>query len=52
MPRSPVIISVDVMRIPTRPHGLFMFGIGVYNLTNHSNRVAVSPYYGLETYRG
>ena len=35
-----------------KDHGLFMFGIGVYNLTNHTNPVAVSPYYGLETYRG
>jgi hypothetical protein len=35
-----------------KDHGLFLFGIGVYNLTNHTNPVAVSPYYGLETYRG
>jgi hypothetical protein len=33
-------------------HGIFLFGIGVYNLTNHANPLLVSPYYGLNTYRG
>lgn len=33
-------------------HGLFLFGVGAYNLTNHTNPVLVSPYYGLDTYRG
>lgn len=35
-----------------KDHGIFLFGIGAYNLTNHTNPVSVSPYYGLETYRG
>src|SRR4029450_3671902 len=33
-------------------HGLFLFGIGIYNLTNHTNPLRVSPYHGLPTYRG
>jgi len=33
-------------------HGLFLFGIGIYNLTNRTNPLRVSPYYGLSTYRG
>ncbi len=33
-------------------HGIFLFGIGFYNLTNHTNALRVSPYYGLPTYRG
>jgi hypothetical protein len=33
-------------------HGLFLFGIGAYNLTNHTNPILVSPYYSLDTYRG
>ena len=33
-------------------HGVFLFGVGAYNLTNHTNPILVSPYYGLETYRG
>jgi hypothetical protein len=33
-------------------HGIFLFGIGIYNLTNHTNPVAVSPYYGVSSYRG
>jgi hypothetical protein len=35
-----------------KDHGIFLFGIGVYNLTNHANPVLVSPYYDLNTYRG
>jgi hypothetical protein len=35
-----------------KDHGLFLFGIGAYNLTNHTNPILVSPYYGLDTYRG
>jgi hypothetical protein len=33
-------------------HGLFLFGIGIYNLTNHTNPLRVSPYHGSPTYRG
>jgi hypothetical protein len=33
-------------------HGIFLFGVGVYNLTNHTNALRVSEYYGLTTYRG
>lgn len=33
-------------------HGVFLFGVGVYNLTNHTNALKVSQYYGLPTYRG
>jgi hypothetical protein len=33
-------------------HGLFLFGIGFYNLTNHTNPLRVSPYFGVPTYRG
>ena len=33
-------------------HGIFLFGVGVYNLTNHTNALRVSEYYGLSTYRG
>jgi hypothetical protein len=35
-----------------KDHGIFLFGIGFYNLTNHTNAVRVSQYYGLATYRG
>jgi hypothetical protein len=35
-----------------KDHGIFLFGIGVYNLTNHTNAITVSNYYGLSTYRG
>lgn len=35
-----------------KDHGVFLFGIGAYNLTNHTNPLIVSPYYGLDTYRG
>jgi hypothetical protein len=35
-----------------KDHGIFLFGIGIYNLTNHTNALRVSPYYGLATYRG
>jgi hypothetical protein len=33
-------------------HGIVLFGIGVYNLTNHTNALRVSEFYGLTTYRG
>ena len=33
-------------------HGIFLFGVGAYNLTNHTNPILVSPFYGLDTYRG
>jgi hypothetical protein len=35
-----------------KDHGIFLFGIGFYNLTNHTNALRVSQYYGLSTYRG
>jgi hypothetical protein len=35
-----------------KEHGVFLFGIGFYNLSNHTNALRVSPYYGLSTYRG
>jgi hypothetical protein len=40
-----------------KEHGVFLFGVGFYNLTNHTNPLRVSPYYGtpdapLATYRG
>jgi hypothetical protein len=35
-----------------KDHGIFLFGIGFYNLTNHTNALRVSAYYGLATYRG
>ncbi|MFL6417512.1 MAG: TonB-dependent receptor domain-containing protein [Bryobacteraceae bacterium] len=35
-----------------KDHGIFLFGVGVYNLTNHTNPILVSAYYGLDTYRG
>jgi hypothetical protein len=35
-----------------KDHGVFLFGIGFYNLTNHTNPLKSSPYYGLPTYRG
>ncbi len=35
-----------------KDHGIFLFGVGAYNLTNHTNPISVSPYYGLDTYRG
>jgi hypothetical protein len=33
-------------------HGIVLFGVGVYNLTNHTNALRVSEFYGLPTYRG
>ena len=35
-----------------KDHGIFLFGVGVYNLTNHTNALRVSEVYGLPTYRG
>lgn len=35
-----------------KDHGIFLFGVGVYNLTNHTNPILVSAYSGLDTYRG
>jgi len=35
-----------------RDHGVFLFGAGVYNLTNHTNAILISPYYRPDTYRG
>jgi hypothetical protein len=35
-----------------KDHGIFLFGLGFYNLTNHTNALRVSPYYGLASYRG
>jgi len=35
-----------------KDHGIVLFGVGVYNLTNHTNALRVSEYYGLRTYRG
>ena len=35
-----------------KDHGIFLFGIGVYNLTNHTKPLKVSEYYGLTSYRG
>jgi hypothetical protein len=35
-----------------KDHGIFLFGIGFYNLTNHTNALRSSPYYGITTYRG
>jgi hypothetical protein len=35
-----------------KDHGIFLFGIGFYNITNHTNALRVSPYVGLPTYRG
>ena len=35
-----------------KDHGIFLFGIGFYNLTNHTNALRVSEYVGLPTYRG
>jgi hypothetical protein len=35
-----------------KDHGIFLFGLGFYNLTNHTNALRVSPYYGLVSYRG
>jgi hypothetical protein len=35
-----------------KDHGVFLFGIGFYNLTNHTNALRVSPYYGMASYRG
>ena len=34
-----------------KDHGVFLFGVGAYNLTNHTNPILVSPYYGLDSYR-
>ena len=50
------VFSVDLRAtkgfIWWKDHGIFLFGVGVYNLTNHTNALKVSPYYGLSTYRG
>jgi hypothetical protein len=35
-----------------KEHGIFLFGLGFYNLTNHTNALRVSPFYGLASYRG
>jgi hypothetical protein len=35
-----------------KDHGIFLFGVGFYNLTNHTNALRVSEFYGLPTYRG
>jgi hypothetical protein len=35
-----------------KDHGIVLFGVGVYNLTNHTNPLRVSEFYGLPTYRG
>ena len=35
-----------------KDHGIFLFGLGFYNLTNHTNPLKVSPYFGPATYRG
>ena len=40
-----------------KEHGLTIFGVDAYNLTNHTNALRVSPYYSsrevlLPTYRG
>ena len=35
-----------------KDHGIFLFGVGAYNLTNHTNPILVSQYFGLDTYRG
>jgi Carboxypeptidase regulatory-like domain/TonB dependent receptor len=35
-----------------KDHGIFLFGLGFYNLTNHTNALRVSQFYGLATYRG
>jgi hypothetical protein len=35
-----------------KDHGIFLFGIGFYNLTNHTNALRVSQYASLPTYRG
>jgi hypothetical protein len=35
-----------------KEHGMFLFGVGFYNLTNHTNALRVSPYYGKGSYRG
>ena len=35
-----------------KDHGIVLFGIGVYNLTNHTNAIRVSQFIGLPTYRG
>jgi hypothetical protein len=35
-----------------RDHGIFLFGVGAYNLLNHTNVLKVSEFYPLLTYRG
>ncbi len=35
-----------------RDHGILLFGLGFYNLTNHTNAIRSSPYYGIASYRG
>ena len=35
-----------------KDHGIVLFGVGVYNLTNHTNSLRVSEFYGMPTYRG
>jgi hypothetical protein len=34
-----------------KDHGTVLFGVGVYNLTNHTNALRVSQFAGLPTYR-
>ncbi len=50
------VFSVDVRLTKGfewwKDHGIFLFGVGVYNATNHTNALKVSPYYGLASYRG
>ncbi len=35
-----------------KDHGIVLFGVGVYNLTNHTNALRVSQFVGVPTYRG
>jgi hypothetical protein len=50
------IFSVDLRAtkgfVWWKDHGIVLFGVGVYNLTNHTNALRVSEFYGLPTYRG
>jgi hypothetical protein len=34
-----------------KDHGIFLFGVGFYNLTNHTNALRISEFVGLPTYR-
>ncbi len=49
------IFSVDLRVTKSfafwKEHGLWLFGVGIYNLTNHTNALRVSPYY-TGSYRG